>query len=147
MTSTLSAVRSDRRAALCAGSVVSFVVAVRALEAIRPALLLDPDSGWVPARFLLWIGLLSATAVSGGLAAGLFFLWCRSRFAPDAPQPLPFRRTTLYLLATIGDNSTTTSTDTTPDSGLTSMPQPPTVNTSGVMYWRTVGYWWADTSA
>ena len=99
MTSTLSAVGSDRRAALCAGSVVSFVVAVRALEAIRPALLLDTDPGWVPARFLLWIGLLSATAASGGLAAGLFFLWCRSRFAPDAPQPLPFRRTTLYLLA------------------------------------------------
>ncbi len=43
--------------------------------------------------------------------------------------------TTLYLLKTIGDNSTTTSTDTIPDSGLTAMPQPPTVNTSGVMYW------------
>jgi hypothetical protein len=99
VTSRLSAVRSDRCAALCAGGLVSFVVAVRAVEAIRPALLLDPEPAWIPARFLLWIGLLSATAAAGGLAAGLFFLWSRSRFAPDAPQPLPFRRTTLYLLA------------------------------------------------
>lgn len=42
---------------------------------------------------------------------------------------------TLYLLATLGDNSTTTYPDTTVDSALSGKPQPPTVNTSGVMYY------------
>ena len=42
---------------------------------------------------------------------------------------------TLSLLATLGDNSTTTYTDTTADSALSGKPQPPTVNTSGVMYY------------
>jgi hypothetical protein len=42
---------------------------------------------------------------------------------------------TLYFLATIPDNTTTTYTDNAADSGLTGKPQPPTVNTSGVMYW------------
>jgi hypothetical protein len=42
---------------------------------------------------------------------------------------------TLYLLATLPDNSITTYTDTTADSALSGKPQPPTVNTSGVMYY------------
>lgn len=43
--------------------------------------------------------------------------------------------TTLYLLATLQDNVTTSYIDTTPDSALTSRPPAPTVNTSGVMLW------------
>lgn len=42
---------------------------------------------------------------------------------------------TLFLLATIPDNSTTTYLDSAPDSTLNNMPSPPTLNTSGVMYW------------
>jgi hypothetical protein len=42
---------------------------------------------------------------------------------------------TLYWLATIGDNTTTTYTDSAADSTLAGMPQPPAVNTSGVMYY------------
>lgn len=42
---------------------------------------------------------------------------------------------TLYLLATIADNSTSSYYDSTPDSTLVGKPQPPTVNTSGVMLW------------
>lgn len=42
---------------------------------------------------------------------------------------------TFYLLATLKDNVTTTFTDNALDSAMTSQPQPPTVNTSGVMYW------------
>ena len=42
---------------------------------------------------------------------------------------------TLYLLATIADNTTQMLSDTTPDSSLTGKPQPPKVNTSGVMLW------------
>jgi len=87
------------RAAVCFGAAVSCVVAVRSVEAIRPALLLDPDPAWIAARLVLWIGLLSATVAAGGLAAAVFFLCARSRFAPDAPYPLPFRRVTLALLA------------------------------------------------
>lgn len=42
---------------------------------------------------------------------------------------------TFYYLTAIQDNTTTTYTDSTTDSSLTSMPQPPTINTSGVMVW------------
>lgn len=41
----------------------------------------------------------------------------------------------LFYLYTIPDNTTTTYVDTAPDSVLTGMPQPPTINTSGVMFW------------
>ncbi|MEO8348106.1 MAG: hypothetical protein ABI610_04285, partial [Acidobacteriota bacterium] len=91
--------RPGHKAAVLVGGAVSFAVAVRLLEALRPALLLDPDPGWLVPRFLLWIGLVSATAVAGALAASLFFLWSRSRFCPEFPQPLPFSRATLVLLA------------------------------------------------
>ena len=42
---------------------------------------------------------------------------------------------TLYLLATLQDNMTTSFTDTAADSALAGKPSPPTVNTSGVMLW------------
>ncbi len=44
---------------------------------------------------------------------------------------------TLYLLTSIGDNTSTTCSDSTPDSALTAAPQPapPVVNTSGIMLW------------
>lgn len=42
---------------------------------------------------------------------------------------------TFYLLATLKDNVTTTYTDDTLDSAIASQPSPPSVNTSGVMYW------------
>lgn len=42
---------------------------------------------------------------------------------------------TLYLLATIADNITTSYIDGAPDSNLSGKPQPPSVNTSGVMVW------------
>ncbi|GAC1474461.1 MAG: hypothetical protein NVS2B12_20200 [Ktedonobacteraceae bacterium] len=42
---------------------------------------------------------------------------------------------TFYYLATLGDNTTTIYSDSTSDSALTTMPTPPTVNTSGVMVW------------
>ncbi|MBE3560105.1 MAG: hypothetical protein IMW89_12895, partial [Ktedonobacteraceae bacterium] len=40
-----------------------------------------------------------------------------------------------FLLTTMQDNTTTTYSDTLPDSSLAGMPQPPAVNTSGVMVW------------
>nr|MDQ5871598.1 hypothetical protein [Acidobacteriota bacterium] len=91
--------RPGKTAAFLVGGAASFAVALRLLEALRPALLLDPDPGWLVPRFLLWVGLLSATAVAGALAASLFFLWSRSRFCPEFPEPLPFSRATLVLLA------------------------------------------------
>ena len=91
--------RPGKTAALLVGGAVSYVVGVSLLQAIRPALLLDPEPGWLVPRFLLWVGLLSATAAAGGLAAALFFLWTGSRFCPEAPEPLPFRRTAIVLLA------------------------------------------------
>jgi hypothetical protein len=43
--------------------------------------------------------------------------------------------TTLYLLTAIGDNTTSTYSDTASDSQLSGQPSPPTLNTSGVMTW------------
>ncbi|MBA2677115.1 MAG: hypothetical protein H0U76_01755 [Ktedonobacteraceae bacterium] len=40
-----------------------------------------------------------------------------------------------YYLATLGDNTTTVYSDSIPDAALSGMPQPPTVNTSGMMVW------------
>lgn len=90
--------RPGTTAALLVGLAVAFACAVRLLEAIRPALLLDPDPGWLLARYLLWLGLLSATAAAGALAAALFFLWSDSRFAPLRPEPFPFRRAALVSI-------------------------------------------------
>jgi hypothetical protein len=42
---------------------------------------------------------------------------------------------TLFLLATLPNNTATSYSDNLPDSSLTGKPQPPTVNTSGVMLW------------
>ncbi len=42
---------------------------------------------------------------------------------------------TFYYLASIADNTTTTFTDTASDSSLSGLPQPPSVNSSGVMVW------------
>jgi hypothetical protein len=43
--------------------------------------------------------------------------------------------TTLSLLATLSDNTTSSYSDTLPDSSLVGLPQPPSVNTSGAMCW------------
>lgn len=91
--------RPGHTAALLVGGGASFVVAVYVLEAIRPALLLDPEPRWLLPRFLLWMVLFSATAAAGALSAALFFLWSRSRFIPEAPQPLPWNRAAIVLLA------------------------------------------------
>lgn len=42
---------------------------------------------------------------------------------------------TLFLLTTLGDNTTTSYSDSTPDSTLSGRVSAPTVNTSGVMFW------------
>ena len=42
---------------------------------------------------------------------------------------------TLFLLATLQNNTATSYSDTLPDASLAGRPQPPTVNTSGVMLW------------
>ena len=91
--------RPGNLASLLLGGAVAFVVGVQIVSAIRPALLADPDPSWIVARFILWIGVLAGTASAGGLAAGLFHLWIRSRFFPEALAPLPFRRATIVLLA------------------------------------------------
>jgi hypothetical protein len=91
--------RPGKTAAVLVGGAASFVAGVYLLEAIRPALLLDPDPGWLVPRFLLWLTLLSATVAAGVLAAAVFFLWSRSRFCPEQPHRLPFRRRTIVLLA------------------------------------------------
>jgi hypothetical protein len=91
--------RPGRTSAILLGGAVAFVAGERLVETIRPALLLDPDPRWLFARVVLWIGLLSATAAAGALAASLFRLWTRSRLPPGEPAPLPFRPATLAWIA------------------------------------------------
>ncbi|MEP6471866.1 MAG: hypothetical protein ABJC28_07600, partial [Acidobacteriota bacterium] len=91
--------RPGTTATLFVGGAVAFVAGVQIVRAIRPALLMDPDPSWIAVRFLLWVGVLAGTASAGGLAAGLFFAWIRSRFFPEILPPLPFRRPTIVRLA------------------------------------------------
>jgi hypothetical protein len=90
--------RPGTTAAVFFGGATSFVVGERLVEEIRPALLLDPDPGWAFVRLVLWLGLLSATAALGALAAALFLLWTRTRFAPSQLVPLPLRTASLVLI-------------------------------------------------
>jgi len=91
--------RPGRTSAILFGGAVAFVVGELVADAIRPALLLDPEPAWAFMRLLLWLGLFSATAASGALGAAVFLLWSRNRFsAPDLP-PLPLRNATLALVA------------------------------------------------
>lgn len=91
--------RPGSRTAVVLGGAAAFAAGVFVLEAIRPALLLDPEPGWLVPRFLLWIALISVTAAAGVVSSALFFLWSRSRFCPDAPEPLPFRSAAIVLLS------------------------------------------------
>lgn len=79
---------------------------------------------------------LSAIPVVGGLAA--------AATNPSTPPNMLLGRSlyrtlaggsTLYWLATLPDMTTTTYSDTLPDSALLAMPQAPKVNTSGSMCW------------
>ena len=95
----LTLLRGTSVPAILVGGAFAFVTGERLVEAIRPALLLDPDPRWLVPRLVLWIGLLSATAAAGALGAALFQVWTRSRFSPGEPAPLPFRAATLALIA------------------------------------------------
>ncbi|HSD71291.1 MAG TPA: hypothetical protein VLE54_00790, partial [Thermoanaerobaculia bacterium] len=61
--------RPGSTASIIFGSIAAFVVGERLVEAIRPALLLDPEPGWIVIRFALWMGLFSATSAAGALGA------------------------------------------------------------------------------
>ena len=91
--------RSGKTAAVLFGGAVAFVAGVQLVRAIRPALLLDPDPAWAVPRFLLWLGLFSGTAAAGGLAAGVFRVWVKSRFGPAELRPLALSRTAIVALA------------------------------------------------
>jgi hypothetical protein len=87
--------------AVLVGSCAAFVTALGIIRAIRPALLLDPEPGWLLARLVLWLALLSGAASAGGLAAGFFLIWSRSRWSPDLQQSLPFPRPAILVLAAV----------------------------------------------
>ncbi|MFN2386583.1 MAG: hypothetical protein ABR576_09920 [Thermoanaerobaculia bacterium] len=90
--------RGARGAAVLAGLLVSLVVGVDLVRAIRPSLLVDPDPSWALPRLLLGWALTAATAAAGGLAAALFLLWGRGARARAAPEPMALRRGALAAL-------------------------------------------------
>lgn len=93
--------RSGTTAAVFLGGVAAFFVGERLVEAIRPGVLLDPDPGWIIARFLLWILLATAVATAGGLAAAGFLSWSRSRLGRVGPGPLPLPRRTIVVVGAV----------------------------------------------
>ena len=96
--------RPGGTAAIIAGGGVAFVVGVRLVALISPALLVNPEPGWMVPCVVLWILLAAAVACAGGVSAGAFFLWSRSRLATTELGPLIFRRSTLaaILVAALG---------------------------------------------
>jgi hypothetical protein len=76
------------RPALFLGLLVSFVVAVDCARWIRPALLLDADPSWAPARLLLSLLVCAAAALAGAAAAGAFLLLSRLTVAAGPLRPL-----------------------------------------------------------
>ncbi|HMA17719.1 MAG TPA: hypothetical protein VKS03_04690, partial [Thermoanaerobaculia bacterium] len=93
--------RPGSAASIFFGGAAAFVVGERLVEAIRPGLLLDPDPGWLVARFLLWIFLAAAAVTAGGLAAAGFFSWSRSGRGAVGPAPLPLSRGTVAAVGVV----------------------------------------------
>jgi len=87
------------RIACLVGLVVSFVVAIDLIRAIRVPLLLDQDPLWALPRLGLGLAVVAVAATAGGAAAGAFFLWSRSRAARTEPQALPISDGALLALA------------------------------------------------
>jgi hypothetical protein len=80
------------------GLLAAFIAAVEMIQWIRTDLLLDREPSWQPARFLLGLFAVSATAAAGGVAAALCTIVARSQWGNRAAVPLPFRRSSLFIL-------------------------------------------------
>jgi hypothetical protein len=89
--------RASRRAALIAGCAAAFVVAVDLARAIRPALLLDPESSWAIAGLLLGLSVVAASAGAGVLAASAFLAFSRMPGVSAPAAPLSFSKSALVV--------------------------------------------------
>jgi hypothetical protein len=90
-----------RMAALGVGLATGFVSVVALARRIGPALLVDTETSWSPARLALGLSVLAGAAAAGAAAAAVFDLWARSRGATDDLAPLPFRAATLAALTLV----------------------------------------------
>ena len=86
------------RAAFGVGLAAAFVSAVALARRIGPALLVDAEPAWSPARLALGLAVLGGASAAGAGGAIVFHLWARSRAAADELAPLPFRAGTLAAL-------------------------------------------------
>ncbi len=91
--------RPGTGAALFVGGAAAFVVGVKLVEIIRPALLLDPERSWALPRFLLWLAFVGAVTSAGGLAAAIFVLVGRTRLASPELDPFRLSRSSTAALA------------------------------------------------
>jgi hypothetical protein len=88
------------RAPLIAVAVgAAFVAAVALARRIGPALLADPEASWAAPRLFLGLVVAAGAAAAGAAAAALFLAWARSRGAADDLAAIPFRPSTLAVLA------------------------------------------------
>ena len=87
------------RAAWVVGIAAAFVAAVDASRWLGPALLLDPERGWAPARLLLGLALCTVAAGAGALAAGAYARWARTASALDTLRPFPWSAGAIRNLA------------------------------------------------
>jgi len=86
MSAPLARLGASARKALLVGALAALVAGVDCVRWIRPALLLDSDASWAPARLVLALFVGAAAALAGGVAAAGFLLWSR---IPAAGEPLP----------------------------------------------------------
>ena len=89
------------RAATLAGCAVAFAAASGAAEAIGPALLLDPEPAWAPARLLLALAVAVGGAGAGAVAAGIVAVAGRHHVLASEPQPIDLSRGTVVATAAL----------------------------------------------
>ncbi len=92
----------DAGGPLLAGGAAAYITAVMLVRLIRPALLLDPEPSWAPARLLLDLAVLTAASSAAGAVAAAVLLWGRSAVAGSPPKPLPLLPGALTALAAAG---------------------------------------------
>jgi hypothetical protein len=102
-TPLIAAVTTSRPglAALGVGLATAFVAAVAVSRRIGPALLLDHEASWAPARLALGLAVAAAAGAAGAAAAAMFHMWGRSRGAAEELTPLPFRAGTLAAMTLV----------------------------------------------
>lgn len=89
------------RSAKVAGSAAAFAAVAGSIEAIGPALLLDPEPAWAPARLLLALAVALAGAGAGAAVAGIVVVAGRLDMLRSEPEPIDLSRGAVVATAAL----------------------------------------------